>query len=123
MCGLFSLDFGSDGTHTSSLCILCCKGEALKLFSVGRQLISSQKGELIFPAAKMQKFVHTLSYLIHVFLNQVSSSCMKKRMNNLTKWISTQMHDLLLTNVNSRPLHCEQRLSLEIVLSSCLNSL
>jgi hypothetical protein len=25
MCGLFSLDFGSDGTHTSFLCILCVK--------------------------------------------------------------------------------------------------
>jgi hypothetical protein len=106
MCGLFSLDFGGDCTHTSSLCILYCKGEALKLFSVGRQLISSQNGELIFPAAEIQEFVHTLSYLIHVFLNQVSSSCMKKRMNNLTKWISTQTHDLLLTNVNSRPLDC-----------------
>jgi hypothetical protein len=45
MCGPFSLDFSSDCTHTSSLCILCCKGEALKLFSVGRQLISSQNGD------------------------------------------------------------------------------
>jgi hypothetical protein len=71
MCGLFSLDFGSDSTHISSLCILCCKGEALKLFSVGRQLISSQNGELTFPAAEMQEFVHSLSYPILVFLNQV----------------------------------------------------
>jgi hypothetical protein len=52
----------------------------------------------------MQKFVHSLSYLIHIFPNQVSSYLMKKRMNNLTKWISTQMHDLLLENVNSQPL-------------------
>jgi hypothetical protein len=52
----------------------------------------------------MQEFVHSLSYLIHVFLNQVSSSRMKKRMNNLTKWISTQVHDLPLTKVNSQPL-------------------
>jgi hypothetical protein len=29
-------------THTSSVCILSCKGEALELFSVGRQLVSSQ---------------------------------------------------------------------------------
>jgi hypothetical protein len=29
---------------------------------------------------------------------------MKKQMNNLTKWISTQMYDLLLANVNSQPL-------------------
>jgi hypothetical protein len=54
----------------------------------------------------MQEFVRSLSYLIHVFLNQVSSSRMQKRMNNLTKWVSTQMHDLLLANVNSQPLAC-----------------
>jgi hypothetical protein len=34
-------------THTSSLCILCCKGEVLELFSVGKQLISSQNGDLL----------------------------------------------------------------------------
>jgi hypothetical protein len=33
---------------------------------------------LIFPAAEMQEFVHSLSYLIHVFLNQVSPSCMEE---------------------------------------------
>jgi hypothetical protein len=32
-------------TYTRSLCILSCKGEALELFSVGRQLISSQNGD------------------------------------------------------------------------------
>jgi hypothetical protein len=32
-------------THTSSLCILCCKGGALELFSVERQLLSSQNGD------------------------------------------------------------------------------
>jgi hypothetical protein len=53
----------------------------------------------------MQEFVHSLSYLIHVFPNQVdNSSRMRKRMNNMTKWISTQMHDHLLTKVNSQPL-------------------
>jgi hypothetical protein len=52
----------------------------------------------------MQEFVHSLSYLIHVFPNQVdNSSRMRKRMNNMTKWISTQMHDHLLTKVNSQP--------------------
>jgi hypothetical protein len=46
----------------------------------------------------------TLSELIHVFPNQVNNpSHMKKCMNNLTEWISIQMHDLLLTNVNSQP--------------------
>jgi hypothetical protein len=29
---------------------------------------------------------------------------MKKRMNNVTKWISTQVHDFLLANLNSQPL-------------------
>jgi hypothetical protein len=37
MCGRMSFDSSGDCTHTSSLCILYCKGEALKLFSVGRQ--------------------------------------------------------------------------------------
>jgi hypothetical protein len=69
-----------------------------------KQLISSQNRDLAFPAAVMQEFVHLLSYLIHVFPNPVRSSRMKKRMNNMTKWISTQMHDLLLANVNSQPL-------------------
>jgi hypothetical protein len=84
-------------THTSSLCILCCKGEALELFSVGKQLISSQDGDM---------FIHSPPYLIHVFPNQVSSSRMKKRMNNMTKWISTQVHDLLVTRMNPQPLDC-----------------
>jgi hypothetical protein len=55
----------------------------------------------------MQEFVHSLSYLIHVFPNQVdNSSHIKKWMNNLTKWISTQVHDFMLANVNSQPLDC-----------------
>jgi hypothetical protein len=62
-----------------------CKGEALELFSVGKQLISSQNRDLAFPAAEMQEFVHSLSYLIHVFPNQVSSSRLKKGTNNMTK--------------------------------------
>jgi hypothetical protein len=48
MCSLMSPDFGSDCTHTSSLCILCCKGEALEIFSVERQLIVL-KLEIDFP--------------------------------------------------------------------------
>jgi hypothetical protein len=53
----------------------------------------------------MHEFVHSLSYLIHVFPNQVDIvSRMKKRMNNMTEWICTQVHDHLLTKVNSRPL-------------------
>jgi hypothetical protein len=39
MCGLFSFDFGGDYTYKFPLRPLC-KGEALKLFSVERQLIS-----------------------------------------------------------------------------------
>jgi hypothetical protein len=104
MWGLISFDLGSDYSHKFPLHPLC-KGEALELFSVGQQLISSQNRNLISPAVEMQKFVHSLSYLIHVFPNQVdNSSRLKKQMNNLTKWISTQMHDLLLANVNSQPL-------------------
>jgi hypothetical protein len=51
-----------------------CKGEALELFSVKRQLISSLNGDWISPAAEMQEFVHSLSYLTHISPNQVSSS-------------------------------------------------
>ena len=104
MCGLISFDLGSDYSYKFPL-HLVGKGEALELFSVEKQLISSQNRDLAFPAAVMQEFVHSLSYLIHVFPNQVdNSSRMKKRMNNLTKWISIQMHDLWLANVNSQPL-------------------
>jgi hypothetical protein len=64
-----------------------CKGESLELFSVGKPLISSRNGDWISPAVEMQEFVHSLSYLIHVFPNQVdNSSRMKKRMNNMSKW-------------------------------------
>jgi hypothetical protein len=85
MCGLISFDLGSDYSYKFPLCPLC-KGETLELFSVEGQLISSQNGDWIFPAAEMQEFVHSLSYLIHVFPNQVDdSSRMSKQMNNLTK--------------------------------------
>jgi hypothetical protein len=103
MCGLISFDLGSDYSYKFPL-RLVGKGEALELFSIGKQLISPQNGDWISPATEMQEFVHSLSYLIHVFPNPVRSSRMKKRMNNLTKWISTQVHDLFLANVNSRPL-------------------
>jgi hypothetical protein len=53
----------------------------------------------------MQEFVHLFSELIHVFPNEVGSpSHMKKWMNNPIEWISIQMHDLLLANVNPLPL-------------------
>jgi hypothetical protein len=97
-------DLGGDYSYKFLLRPLC-KGEALELFSVERQLISSQNEDWFFPAVEMQEFVHSLSYLIQVFPNQVdNSSHMKKRMNNLTKWISAQVHDQLLVWVNSQPL-------------------
>jgi len=104
MCGLISFDLGSDYSYKFPLHPLC-KGESLELFSAGKQLISSQNGDLFPLLLRLQEFVHSLSYLIHVFPNQVdNSSRLKKRMNNLTKWISIQMHDLWLANVNSQPL-------------------
>jgi hypothetical protein len=85
MCGLISFALGSDYSHKFPLHPLC-KGEALELFSVGQQLISSQNGDWLSPATEMQEFVHSLSYLIHVFPKHVdNSSRMSKRMNNLTK--------------------------------------
>jgi hypothetical protein len=44
MCGLFSFDHGSDYSYKFPLRPLC-KGEALKLFIVGRQLINSPNGD------------------------------------------------------------------------------
>jgi hypothetical protein len=46
ICGLFSFDLGSDYSYKFPLHPLC-KGEALELFSVERQLISSQNGDLL----------------------------------------------------------------------------
>jgi hypothetical protein len=73
MCGLISFDLGSDSSYKFPLHPLC-KGGALELFSVERQLISSQNGDWISPAVEMQEFVHSLSYLIHVFPKQVDNS-------------------------------------------------
>jgi hypothetical protein len=104
ICGLISFGLGSNYSYKFPLRPLC-KGEALELFSVDRQLISSQNGDWFFPAIEMQEFVHSLFYLIHVFPNLVDDlSGMKKRMNHTTKWISTQVHDQLLVWVNSQPL-------------------
>jgi hypothetical protein len=89
-------------THTSSLYVLRVKVNHWSFLVLEGSWLTLKMET--FPAVEMQEFVHSLSYLIHVFPNQVSSSRMKKRMNNLTKWISTQMHDLLLANVNSQPL-------------------
>ena len=61
MYGLISFALGSDYSHRFPLHLLC-KGEALELFSVGQQLISSQNGDWISPAVVMREFVHSLSY-------------------------------------------------------------
>jgi hypothetical protein len=93
---LFLFDLGSDYSHRFPLHPLC-KGGALELFSDERQLISSPNGDWISPAVEMQEFVHSFSYLIHVFPNRVNNSfCLKQRMNNMTKWIFTQVQDQLL---------------------------
>jgi hypothetical protein len=57
---------------------LWCKGEALEIFSVERQLSSSQNGDWISPTVEMQEFVHSLSYLTHIFPKQASSSRMEE---------------------------------------------
>jgi hypothetical protein len=102
MCGLIFFDLGSNYSYKFPLCLVG-KGEALELFSVEKQLISSQIGDWLSLLLRCRSlFIH--SPIFHVFPNLVRSSRMKKRMNNLTKWIFTQMHDLLLANVNSQPL-------------------
>jgi hypothetical protein len=47
MCGRFSFDLGSDYSYKFPL-HPWCKGEVLELFSVEKQLVSSQNGDL-FP--------------------------------------------------------------------------
>jgi hypothetical protein len=59
MCGPISFDLGSDSSYKFPLHPLC-KSEALELFSVERQMISSQNGDWISSAAEMQEFVHSL---------------------------------------------------------------
>jgi hypothetical protein len=60
MCGLISFDLGSDDSHKFPLYPLC-KGEALELFSVGQQLISSQNGDLFSLLWKCKSlFIHSL---------------------------------------------------------------
>jgi hypothetical protein len=56
MCGLFSFDLGSDYLCKFPLHPLC-KGEALKLFSVERQLISSQNGDWFSLLLRCRSFV------------------------------------------------------------------
>ena len=80
MCGIISFDLGSDYSYKFPLHPLC-KGEALELFSVRKQLISYQIGDWLSPAAEMQEFVHSLSYLIHVFPNQVDNSSRMRKMD------------------------------------------
>jgi hypothetical protein len=60
MCGLISFDLGSDYSHNFPLHPLC-KGEVLELFSVGKQLISSQNRDLFPLLLKCRSlFIHSL---------------------------------------------------------------
>jgi hypothetical protein len=93
-------------THTSSLYILCVKVKPWS-FLVLRDNWLALKMEIGFPCYWNAGVCSFALLLIHVFPNQVSPSRMKKQMNNLTKWISTQIHDLLLTKVNSQPSDCQ----------------
>jgi hypothetical protein len=58
-------------TYTSSLYVLCVKVKPWS-FLVSRDNCLALKMEIDFsPVAEMQEFVHSLSYLIHVFPNQM----------------------------------------------------
>jgi hypothetical protein len=60
MCGLISFDLGSDYSHKFPL-HPWYKGEALDLFSVGQQLISSQNRDLFSLLLKCRSlFIHSL---------------------------------------------------------------
>jgi hypothetical protein len=104
ICGLFSLDFDSDCTHASSLYVLCVKVKPGS-FLVLRDNWLALKMEIGFSCCWDAGVCSFALLLIPIFPNQVdNSSRMKKWINNLTKWISTQMHDQLLIRVNSQPL-------------------
>jgi hypothetical protein len=61
MCGLISFDLGSDYSYKFPLHSLC-KGEALELFSVRKQLISSQNRDLFPLLLKCRSsFIRSLS--------------------------------------------------------------
>jgi len=64
-------------THTSSLYILCVKVKPWSFLVLENNWLAL-KIEICSPAAEMQEFVHSLSYLIHVFPNQVGSSCIEE---------------------------------------------
>jgi hypothetical protein len=91
-------------THTSSLCILCVKVKPWSFLVLENNWLAP-KIEICFPC-RWNARVCSFALLFNPCIpNQVdNSSRMRKRMNNLTKWISTQMQDLLLANVNSQPL-------------------
>jgi hypothetical protein len=58
---VWSLFFDLDSDYSYKFPLhLVGKGEALELFSVGKQLISSQKWRYVSPAALMREFVHSL---------------------------------------------------------------
>jgi hypothetical protein len=71
MCGLISFDLGSDYSYKFPLHPLC-KGEVLELFSVGKQLISSQNRDLLPLLLKCRS----------LFIRSLIQS-----MYSLTKWI------------------------------------
>jgi hypothetical protein len=67
-----------------------CKGEALELFSVGKQLVSSQNGDWLSQLLRCRSlFIRSLILSMYSRTKSVHFAW-KKRMNNLTKWISTQ---------------------------------
>jgi hypothetical protein len=97
-------DLGSDCTHTSSLYVLCVKVKPWS-FLVSRDSWLALELEIGFPCCWNAGVCSFALLLIHVFLNQMDNlSCVKKWMNHMTKWLSTQMHAFLLANVKSRTL-------------------
>jgi hypothetical protein len=79
-------------TYTSSLYILCVKVKPWSFLVLEKQLISSQIGDWLSLLLRCRS-LFIRSPIFHVFLNPVRSSRMKKRMNNQTKWVPTQVHD------------------------------
>jgi hypothetical protein len=85
MCGLISFDLGCDYSYKFPLHPLC-KGEALDLFSVRKQLISSQNRDMFPLLLKCRSlFIRSLISSMYSLTKWIIHLAWEKRMNNMTK--------------------------------------
>jgi hypothetical protein len=91
MYGLISFDLGCDYSYKFPLHPLC-KGEVLELFSVGKQLISSQNRDLFPLLLKCRSLFIRSLIQIHVFPNQVDNSSHMRKIDEQLEQIDFYPH-------------------------------